>query len=69
MKVGAVRTAPGVGVGVGVDDGDPLPAAPRRCRPRLGRSAFIRIPAPHPDDLSSHVREAQNRFPPLRDML
>ena len=35
----------------------------------LERIAFIRIHATHSNLLISHVREAQNRFPLLRDML
>jgi len=35
----------------------------------LERIAFIRIRATHANLLISHVREAQNRFPLLRDML
>jgi len=43
----------------------------RRRRPAgfLERIAFIRIHATHSNLLISHVREAQNRFPLLRDML
>ena len=40
------------------------------CRARgLERVAFIRIYAPHSNPLISHVREAQNRFPLLCNML
>jgi len=46
-------------------DGAKAKIGPRRA---LERIAFIRIHATRSNLLISHVREAQNRFPLLRDM-